>query len=150
MSKRCPEGKVSIGRYAQGPCYIEISDNINRRLIDVTMNESEFPKALTGLGDRSAKLTLYEAITEKKMSFSNRIQQAYRIDPMYSLALKLVGTDHYTEESLIAELDKDKESGTILSDVTRLKICNYVRDIKKLNSRYGSAQYTGGSNVFWL
>jgi len=53
------EGKISMGRYTQGPCYIEICDNTHRRLINVTMSEEEFAKALTGLGDRKAKLTLY-------------------------------------------------------------------------------------------
>lgn len=51
-------GKVSIGRYNNGPCYVEICD-ATHRLVHAEMELDEFAKALTSMGERPAKLSLY-------------------------------------------------------------------------------------------
>ena len=57
MPKRI-NGKVSIGRYNQGKCYIEISSDLNVVAI-AEMELDEFAMAITGMGERPAEIILY-------------------------------------------------------------------------------------------
>ena len=66
--------KVSIGRYnnVDGKCYVDIdSDGIIPRVL-AEMEQSEFAKAITGMGERRAKLTLW--VNDEKIDINQQMQ----------------------------------------------------------------------------